>query len=638
MDETTIVLAMLRGTHLLALLLLLGTLLTLVAIAPAAAPGDGASHAMARLRLLKLTRVAAGAALLTAGAWLVAQAIVIGSADSLSQALSVLWVVARKTRFGHVVMLRLLLLALTAALLHRPRWCQMLALGVVVLAAALQGLTGHAGAMGGVESRALITSETLHLVAAGSWLGALPALALLIATLPRQAAATACHRFAPIGLAAVLVLIGTALAQATALIGDVPGLVGTTYGHMALIKLGLFLALLAFALVNRFVLTTNLERGDAMLARRAMLASIVAETCLGVGVVIAASFLASSVPALHEQPTWPFAWRPSLVAMADPDLRHEVTNALIAVGAAVVIAVLGLVWRKPRWPALIVAAAMLWLALPHLEPLLVVAYPTSYATSPTNFAVGSIARGAPLFAAQCATCHGTTGHGDGPRAAGLPVRPADLTAPHLWDHTDGELYWWLTHGMDAPEGGLAMPGFDKTLSADDRWALIDYIRAHNAGAMMAAAGAWPRPVRVPELPLDCNGVAGDDSTNLTGAVLRVIANADANPPAAAPTPPQDGVRIIVLRLSPDGTAPPVPGECAAATPAAWPAFAILAGMDPDALSGSEFLVDPNLWLRQLWRPAHPGDQRAPDQLIAAIRQIVTHPITAQETGAHAHHH
>lgn len=638
MGATLTLLAALRGLHLLALLLLLGTLVTLVAIALPAGPISGSPLAAARQRLLALTHWAAAAALLSGCAWLVMQASVIGSADSLPQAVSVLWVVIRKTQFGHAVVLRLALLGLALPLLRRPRWYQAIALGLVVLSVTLQGRVGHAGAIGGTEGHALIASEALHLIAAGAWLGALPPLVLLIAALPPRDAAMMCRRFSPIGLAAVLVLMGTALAQATALIGDGPALVGTTYGRIALLKLGLFLVLLVLALANRFVLATKLERDDAGGARRAMLRSVIAETGLGIGVILAASFLASSIPALHEQPSWPFAWRPSLAAMADPDLRREVVNAFVAIGAALTIATLGLVWRRLRWPALAIAAVALWFALPQLDLLLVEAHPTSYYVSPTGFAAESIARGAALFPAHCAACHGATGHGDGPRAAQLPVRPADLTAPHLWDHADGDLFWWLTSGIEAPEGGLAMQGFGTAISADDRWALIDYIRAHNAGAIMAAAGAWPVPVHVPAFPIDCDGVAADDSTGLTGAVLRVMSDAGPGRRAAVPIPPQEGVRTIVLRVSPDAAARPAAGECAAATPAAWPAFAVLAGLDPDALDGTEFLVDPQGWLRTLWRPGPPGNARSPDQLITEIRQIITHPITAQETRAHAHHH
>ena len=36
-------------------------------------------------------------------------------------------------------------------------------------------------------------------------------------------------------------------------------------------------------------------------------------------------------------------------------------------------------------------------------------------------------QGLPLFRAYCASCHGTGGKGDGPMAASLKVKPADLT-------------------------------------------------------------------------------------------------------------------------------------------------------------------------------------------------------------------
>jgi hypothetical protein len=51
MDATTTLLAVLRGSHLLALLLLLGTLLTLLAIALPAGPAGGAPLVAARQRV-----------------------------------------------------------------------------------------------------------------------------------------------------------------------------------------------------------------------------------------------------------------------------------------------------------------------------------------------------------------------------------------------------------------------------------------------------------------------------------------------------------------------------------------------------------------------------------------------------------
>ena len=38
---------------------------------------------------------------------------------------------------------------------------------------------------------------------------------------------------------------------------------------------------------------------------------------------------------------WPFAWRPSLSVVYEPDLRGEVIAALFAVGVAVMLAITG---------------------------------------------------------------------------------------------------------------------------------------------------------------------------------------------------------------------------------------------------------------------------------------------------------
>lgn len=76
-------------------------------------------------------------------------------------------------------------------------------------------------------------------------------------------------------------------------------------------------------------------------------------------------------------------------------------------------------------------------------------------------------RGGALFQAQCAACHGVTGHSDGPLSATLSPAPIVLA-----DHDRARqrsvfaLQQILSHGVD----GTAMPSFAH-LSEDDRWAL-----------------------------------------------------------------------------------------------------------------------------------------------------------------------
>ena len=178
-------------------------------------------------------------------------------------------------------------------------------------------MLGHAGAIGGSVGATLIISEIIHLLAAGAWLGGLLPLFITIGSLPHGAAATACRNFTPVGLSAVLLLGGTAVVQVAEFMGGLPGLFGTAYGQIALAKLALFIVLLTLAALNRLALTERLAETTCNAARRLMRTSIALEAVLGTLVVILAGFLASRTPATHEQPVWPFAWRPSLAVMAD---------------------------------------------------------------------------------------------------------------------------------------------------------------------------------------------------------------------------------------------------------------------------------------------------------------------------------
>ena len=83
---------------------------------------------------------------------------------------------------------------------------------------------------------------------------------------------------------------------------------------------------------------------------------------------------------------------------------------------------------------------------------------------------------------------------------------------------------------------------------------------------------------------------------------------------------------------------PAPGSCVAADAAAWNAYAVLADLPPDALAGSDFLIDPNGWLRAAHRAGATGGWQTSDQLIAVINDIRTHPLQKPIGGQHEHHH
>ena len=205
-----------------------------------------------------------------------------------------------------------------------------------------------------------------------------------------------------------------------------------------------------------------------------------AELGLAALILLVTSGLSVTPPARHESPYWPLSHRLAYDAMIDA----PGAKARLLVGSQ--IAVLGLVAGAAalvmrQHAALLLAGSVaavvagVWVALP---PLVVDAYPTTYLRPGIPYQASSIVKGIDLYAAHCATCHGRGGEGDGPGGAGLVPRPADLTAPHTGQHTAGDLFWWLTHGI--PSSG--MPPFADVLTEDDRWDVINFLRALAAGA------------------------------------------------------------------------------------------------------------------------------------------------------------
>ncbi len=389
----------------------------------------------------------------------------------------------------------------------------------------------------------------------------------------------AARRFSRAGVACVAVLLATATVQFGILVAGLPGLVGTAYGWMVGAKMVLFAGLVALAARNRLVLSPALRRAHGLRAVGALRASILLEIALGLAVLAAAGVLTELPPAMHAQPDWPFGWLPSLeAAREDPDILREVTLAG-AMAAAGLLFVLGgaALARRRRWPGLTACLAglvMLAAAAPHAAPLLVPAVPTVFYRSPTGFSTAAILAGQALYGPHCAACHGAQGRGDGAAGRALAVPPANLTQAHLWMHSDGELFWWLTHGMQAPDGRPAMPGFP-LLPADERWDLIDYVRAHNAGLTLAG-GRWGTQVQAPDFAIDCGGRALRLST-LRGRPVRVV--------LTGPVAPETVATVVV---------PPATGAdgCTVADESVPRAYAVVA---PGAAA---VLVDANGWLRR----------------------------------------
>ena len=603
MTEADAATAILRGAHIAALTSLFGTLV-FSAVVVRGLP-DAWWAGLVRVRLARLTWGSALLALALGVTWFVAQAGEIAGTTGMRETLAAIPLVALDTQFGRLILVRFaLLLALLPACLvlnksassnarpapeagppppsrvpaggtanrgepgNGPKPSALrdrLALATAAILAggalALQAAVGHAGAVEGVAGDRLMIAEALHVCAAGAWLGGLVPLLICLATMPSDAAARAARRFFPLGLVTVLVIAGTSLIQAIDLVGSVPALVGTAYGRVALLKLSLFLSMLFLAAANRFVFSARPGGG----LRR----SIMGETALAVAVILAAGFLAHLTPGAHEEPVWPFEWR-----------------------------------LNPKTPG----------------PLLVAAYPTSFFVSPTGFAAAAIVRGEHLYQADCASCHGATGQGDGPAARTLPVRPSDLTTRGLLEYGDGDLFWLAGHAVNTPE--------------DDRWDLIDYLRAHNRGEFVRTSGRAVVPLRIPQFTAVCADGREINSDDLRGQVVRIVVpgGSEQGQPQAEPD-----TRLVTIALPADADSRADGAGCVAQREARE-AFAILLGTTRDALAGSQLLIDPNGWLRAHWRPGEPGGWPTPARLSARVNALAEHPLPADAASGHVHHH
>lgn len=101
-------------------------------------------------------------------------------------------------------------------------------------------------------------------------------------------------------------------------------------------------------------------------------------------------------------------------------------------------------------------------------------------TNPAATTEDSLTHGGELYTTYCATCHGDGGMGDGPAASGLDPAPAPIA------HTgqmlgDNYLYWRISEGGQADPFNSAMPAWGDAFSEQDRWDLINYVRALGSG-------------------------------------------------------------------------------------------------------------------------------------------------------------
>jgi copper resistance protein D len=396
------------------------------------------------------------------------------------------------TRYGRVALLKLSLLPILlvpALLLVKAKLPRSegagagLVLVLAMIVAAVGPLAGHTA--GEELAPWLLPFHIMHAVAVSAWIGGLPAWIGLVSTVGPFANAERCgytaaalNRFSRLATICVVATVVSGVALGAGFINTQGDLLGTRYGLLICSKVAVLFGILLTANHMRQTFlpaVTKMSRAPQRYAAAARWVSL--ELGLATVVLGLAGMLSQTKPAAHEQPYWwlPFRFTIDATWPVWPTPLLVVSGAMLAALSAVWLLRSGQGMAAPQLAA-VVAAGLVGMGV-ALWPLTVPAYPDTYRRSTVSYLTVSMFEGKKHFERQCTACHGPGGLGDGPASKGLPKQPANLSEPHTALHTAGDMYWWLEHGIQ-PSG---MPGFADVLSDEDRWDVINFLRAFSQG-------------------------------------------------------------------------------------------------------------------------------------------------------------
>lgn len=104
--------------------------------------------------------------------------------------------------------------------------------------------------------------------------------------------------------------------------------------------------------------------------------------------------------------------------------------------------------------------------------------PAEYADMRNPFKTGdedALSKGEALYQANCSSCHGEQGLGDGPAGASLNPKPSNLArAPK--NLSDAYLFWRISEGGILEPFNSLMPAWKALMSEQQIWQVITYIR------------------------------------------------------------------------------------------------------------------------------------------------------------------
>jgi len=389
----------------------------------------------------------------------------VGRAWIATQAVAVLFAAATLLRF-----------VLAAKLLDDVA----LALGALVLAAT--SVTGHAID----DSFAWYTQASflVHTLAGLVWIGGLLGLVWWMFTgrdKPQEVAAKLAERWSLVAKIAILLVVISGLMMAWENVGGFANLLATTYGRLLTLKLALFCGSMLAALALALYLNCR-PAGQFDFAWYGKVGG--GEAAAAVGLLFVAGWIAVITPASHETDLyWPLPFRFSYAATwGYVGLKlpwTDVAGWYLAPAWSGLVALLfagfaAAAWWAPplrSWRRIAAPAAGAVALLGVASSFTTLAYTDTYNDPAVDYTAESVVRGQKDFAENCVACHGANGDGNGELAKGLKVAPADLTAPHVGNHTIGDIFHWISYGGTSG----VMPGFKDALDGDDRWDVINFL-------------------------------------------------------------------------------------------------------------------------------------------------------------------
>lgn len=269
--------------------------------------------------------------------------------------------------------------------------------------------------------------------------------------------------------------------------------------------------------------------------------------------------------------------------------------------------------------------ALLVLAAVSTSIFAVPAFPTTFATSPVPYTVDAVSQGAASFAKDCSGCHGADARGNGPLAATLSKKPADL-AEHALHHPQGNLFWWIAHGI----AGSPMPAFSPRIDDDGIWQLVQYLVARASAEAATSIGPRIDTASMSRAPDFGYEIAGEGQRTLAAErtpaliVLYTLPQSDARLSQLASDHRLMHGKLRVIAIPLPGSHP-MAGDTALraqVAPGVPEVYAMFAGA-PEGRGSlhAELLVDGSGIVRARWLgvPTSGADRDA--QIVAAAQQL-----------------